>query len=189
MTLLPMIPNQIKEHPHVSREQAELIWSKARTLSSMCFIKALWFTGLRISEVLAWRIRDFKSADGNFSMDIVRLKKRTKTVETLPLPYGLGDALNTLIVTLKLKPSDKFFSLHINTYRYELKAAAKKAGLENWQKIHPHLFRHGFVYDKVSKNMNPFLVSKLVGHQNLGITLGYYQPTEDDVRRAMRDNK
>ena len=184
-----MIPNQIKEHPHISREQAELIWSAAKSLESMCFIKSLWFTGLRIAEVLKWDVRDFRQYDGNFTVNIVRLKKRTKAIETLPLPYGLGDALNTYIVSAKLKPSDKFFPHHENTYRYELKAAAKKAGLENWQKIHPHLFRHGFVYDKVKKGLNPFLVSKLVGHQNLGITLTYYQPTAEDVRQAMRDNK
>jgi site-specific recombinase XerD len=80
---------------------------------------------------------------------------------------------------------DKLFPGHENTYRYELRMAAKRAGLENWHNIHPHTFRHGFVYYKVSQGVHPLVLTKLIGHSNLGTTQIYYQPQESDLREAM----
>ncbi|MBA7572046.1 Tyrosine recombinase XerC [subsurface metagenome] len=186
MTYLPALPGpKIKEYSHVTGVEAQLIWAEAKSPRVRCFIKVLWFTGLRISEVLRLAAKDLRRNGLDYSLNIIRSKKAKAMPELLPIPRELGQALDDYIQTADLKPSAKLFPGHENTYRYQVRLCAKRAGLENWQKIHPHSFRHGFVYDKAQKGVHPYVLSKLIGHSSLGITLQYYQPTEADLRQAI----
>lgn len=186
MIYLPALPGtQIKEYPHVSEVEAQLIWTEAKKPRVRCFVKVLWFTGLRISEVLRLTARDVRRTGLHYSLNIIRSKKRKAQPELLPIPRELGQALDDYIQVVDLKPSAYLFPGHENSYRYEVRICAKRAGIENWQKIHPHSFRHGRVYDLASKGTHPYTLSKLMGHSSLGITLQYYQPTEADLRAAI----
>jgi integrase/recombinase XerD len=186
MTYLPALSGtQIKEYSHVNEREATMIWSEAKQLHIRCFIKTLWFTGLRISEVLRLVARDVRRTGIDYSLSITRSKKRKAQPELLPIPRELGQALDDYIQSADLNPSGRLFSSHENAYRYQVHQLARKAGIENWQKIHPHSFRHGFVYDKASKGVHPYILSKACGHSSLGITLQYYQPSEADLRQAM----
>ncbi len=186
MTYLPALAGtQIKEYPHVKEGEAMAIWTEAKRPRVRCFIKTLWFTGLRISEVLRLTARDVRRVGLDYSLNITRSKKRKATPELLPIPRDLGQALDDYIQSADLKPSAQLFPGHENAYRYQVRECARKAGIENWQKIHPHSFRHGFVYDKAQKGVHPYVLSKLTGHSSLGITLQYYQPTEADLRAAI----
>jgi integrase len=186
MTYLPMLPgSHTKEYFHVTENESRLIWTEAKIPRVRCFIKVLWFTGLRISEVLRLTMRDLRRVGLDYSLNITRSKKRKATPELLPIPHELGQSLDDYIQSADLKPSALLFPGHENSYRYQVHKLARKACIENWQKIHPHSFRHGFVYHKAQKGTHPFLLSKMVGHSSLGITLQYYQPTEADMREAM----
>ena len=186
MTYLPALPGtQIKEYPHVNEREAILIWTEAKTPRIRCFVKTLWYTGLRISEVLRLNARDVRRTGIDYSLNITRSKKRKAQPELLPIPHELGQSLDDYIQSADLKPSAQLFPGHENTYRYEVRICAKRAGIENWQKIHPHSFRHGRVYNLASKGTHPYTLSKLMGHSSLGITLQYYQPTEADLRGAI----
>jgi integrase len=150
------------------------------------FIKTAWYTGLRINEILALKAKDVIEGIDGFSLNITRLKKGKNTHnERLPLPREFGQLLHDYTIAARLEPTDKVFPGHQNTYRYQLRMAAKRAGLNNWQSIHPHCFRHGFVYAKVKAGVHPLVLTKLVGHSNLGTTQIYYQPQESDLREAM----
>lgn len=184
MTYLPVIAGQqIKEYQHVSESEAMAIWTAARTPRILCFVKTLWFTGLRISEVLRLKVSDLRISGNDYSLSILRSKKRHAQPELLPVSRELGESLK--LYTTGMKPATLLFPGHENTYRYEIRICAKRAGLENWQKIHPHSFRHGFVYHRAQAGVHPYVLSKTCGHSSLGITLTYYQPTERDIRAAM----
>lgn len=186
MTYLPALPGpRIREYPHVKEVEAELIWSEAKSPRVRCFIKILWYTGLRISEVLRIKSGDMRRIGLNYSISIIRSKRKKAEPELLPIPLDLGQAMDDYIQLADLKPSAKLFPGHENAYRYQIRECARRAGIENWQKIHPHSFRHGRVYNLASKGTHPYVLSKLMGHSSLGITLGYYQPTEDDLRNAI----
>lgn len=186
MTYLPALAGtQIKEYPHVTEREAQLIWTEAKQPRIRCFVKTLWFTGLRISEVLRLQAKDVRRIGIDWSLNITRSKKRKAQPELLPVPRELGQALDDYIQGADMKPSALLFPGHENSYRYEVRICAKRAGIENWQKIHPHSFRHGFVYDKAGKGIHPYVLSKMCGHSSLGITLQYYQPSERDMREAM----
>ncbi len=185
MNYLPTIYTD-KEYDHVTEEEARRIWVAAKVPYVRLFIKTLWFTGLRINEALAIKTKDLMPVENNgFDLAVIREKKRTKTVTVLPIPQELGIELRDYAKTAGLKPSDYFFPGHENAYRYQVKQCAKRAGLQNWQKIHPHLFRHGFVYQKVLDKVHPMVLSRLVGHSSLNTTMEYYKPTREDLRHAM----
>jgi len=144
MTMLPALPGQrIKVFAHVTGEEARAIWRQC-SMEIELFVKTLWVTGLRISEVLRLRTTDLKGDGREYNLVITRSKKRNAQPEVLPIPTELGEDMARYIRTAKLKAGEKLFPRHENTYRYELRQAAKRAGLENWQRIHPHLFRCGF---------------------------------------------
>jgi integrase len=82
-------------------------------------------------------------------------------------------------------PNEKLFPGHPNSYRYQLIQSAKRAGIPNANNVHPHMFRHSFVYDKVAAGTHPLILTQLVGHSSLAVTQQYYAPTESDLRRAM----
>jgi len=184
MAYLPQIYTD-KEYPHVTEEEAIKVWQHAKLPYVRLFIKTLWYTGLRINEVLAIKIKDLAPVENGFDLSITREKKEKPKVEVLPIPLELGIELRDYAKTAGLKANDKFFPGHENAYRYQVKQCAKRARLQNWQKIHPHLFRHGFVYQKVLEKVHPMVLSKLVGHSSLNTTMQYYQPTREDLRNAM----
>jgi integrase len=186
MMYLPALPGQqIKEYPHVAESEAWAIWLAAKSLRIEAFIKTLWHTGLRISEVLRLRVTDLRQEGLYFTLIVTRSKKRKTEPERLPIPGELGEALSTYIKADSLRPNALLFPGHENTYRYEIRICARKAGIENWAKVHPHSFRHGRVYDLAQRGTHPYVLSKLMGHSSLGITLQYYQPTEADLRAAI----
>jgi len=174
-----------KEYSHITHEEAVRIWNSAKLPEVRLFLKVLWFTGLRIGEALSLTVRDLVKVENGYDLIVTREKKKTPRPETLPIPLELGTLLDDYWKAKGMKRSDKFFPGHENAYRYQVKQCAKRAGLENWQKIHPHLFRHGFVYQKVLDKVHLMVLSKLVGHSNLNTTLGYYQPTTEDLRAAI----
>jgi integrase len=186
MTYLPVVRSDpSKVYSHVIEDQAQLIWAEAKSPRVRCFIKSLWFTGLRISEVLRLHSKDLIRRGLDYSLNITRSKKLKANPEVLPIPRELGQALDDYIQSADLKPSAPLFPGHENSYRYQIRECARRAGIENWQTIHPHSFRHGFVYDKAQKGIHPYVLSKLTGHSSLSITLQYYQPTEADLRAAI----
>jgi integrase len=190
MNLLPSIMGSLKvneTYPHVTEAEAQAIWLEAKSPRVRCFIKTLWFTGLRISEVLRLKAKDLRRSGLDYSLSIIRSKKRNAAPEFLPISRELGQALDDYIQAADLKPSTSLFPAHENAYWYEMRECARKAGQENWRGMHPHSFRHGFVYDKARKGVHPYVLSKLTGHSSLGITLQYYQPTEADLRRHAVD--
>jgi len=156
-------------------------------------IKTLWFTGLRISEAVNLVASSLDSSGNQYSLWVQTGKKRKNKKhperalkpDKLPIPEELGMELARYITNAKLKPRDRLFLASRSTYWRQIRNCAEKAGIPQWQDIHPHSFRHGFVYYKAQKGVHPYVLSKLARHEDLRTTLGYYEPTEADLRQAM----
>ncbi len=52
------------------------------------------------------------------------------------------------------------------------------------RKVHPHMFRHGFVYAQVQEGHHPYLIAGMVGHASLSSTLSYFHPTTEELGHA-----
>jgi len=181
----------LQPKPHVSEIEARAIWLEAVKPHVRYCIKTLWFTGLRIGEALLLTVRDIQREGICFTLSVQteKLKQRRPTdvpeVDKLPLPREFGLELWEYVVNAGLHGKDRLFPANRSTYWRQIQACAKAAGLPNWKEIHPHSFRHGFVYAKASQGVHPYILSKLARHRDLRTTLGYYQPSQDDLRQAM----
>ena len=169
-----------------------MIWHEAKKPAVRMLIQTLWYTGLRIGEALSLRVSDVRRDGLDFSLSVYteKIAPRTKRLEErkpdiLPIPRSLGLDLYDYIKNQGLKPSDRLFPLHRSSAWRHVQSCARRAGLPHWRDIHPHSFRHGFIYDKASKGVHPYVLSKLARHRELRTTLGYYKPTFNDLREAM----
>jgi integrase/recombinase XerD len=171
---------------HFSRLESQAIIDKTDIPKYRYLFMVLVGTGLRINEALAIRARDLIETMDGFVLIITREKKGENTKpERLPIATELGRTLSLYHKAAKMLPNEKLFPGHPNSYRYQLIQSAKRAGIPNANNVHPHMFRHSFVYDKVAAGTHPLILTQLVGHSSLAVTQQYYAPTESDLRRAM----
>ena len=184
---LPMIPN-LKERQNVTESEAKQIWLEAKTPLVSMMIKTLWCTGLRITEALMLTARDVIRDGYDYSLQVMTEKVGKVVGESKPdvIPLPRAYALDLIdYIRQYIRPGGRLFPVHRATAWRQIQACAKRAGLSNWRQIHPHSFRHGFIYDKAKKGVHPYILSKLARHTQLKTTLGYYQPSQDDLRQAM----
>ena len=177
---------QSKVFSHFSDMEAAAIIDKADGPKYRYFFMTLLGSGLRIGEVLNIRVKELVDGLDGFTLIVVREKKGLNAhSERLPIARELGRVLRDYCDAAKLQPNDLIFSGHSNSYRYALRMAAKAAGIQDWQHAHPHMFRHSFIYSKVSQGVHPLILVKLIGHSSLAVTQQYYVPQESDLRKAM----
>lgn len=190
MSYALILPN-LTEKPSVTEYEARLIWAAALKPVYRLLIRLLWFTGLRITEALILTPNDVLRDSLDFSLNVWTEKVGKSKVagedkpDKLPLPREIGLEFYDFIKSTGIKPHERIFPFSRQTAYRQVQACARRAGLINWKQIHPHSFRHGFVYDKVKKNINPMVVAKLARHTRIQTTMGYYTPTEADLRQAM----
>lgn len=181
----------LREKPHVTEHEAKAIWNEAKKMPTRMLIKTLWYTGLRITEALNLKASDIIRDGLDYTLMVHREKQNRKKkalqakVDRLPIPRAFGMDLVDYAMSHDIRGSDKLFPLHRSTYWRQIRDCAKRAGIANWDLVHPHSFRHGFVYAMAKKGVHPYVLSKLAGHSHLKTTMEYYQPTEGDLRQAI----
>lgn len=116
-------------------------------------------TGIRVSELLAIKCKDIDFKEG-----VIRVTgKGSKTRFVL---INL-QTLHLLKNYLQGKTSGVVIDLSSSYIRQIVKKYARKAGLENWKKIHPHLLRHAFAINWVRSGGDIEGLRRLLGHQSL----------------------
>jgi len=178
----------LKDKPAVTEEEAKMIWNAAMKPMIAMLTKVLWYTGLRISEALALTTVSLQRDGMDFKLQVMtekagKIKGQSKP-DALPIPHMLGLDLVDYI-RQHCSSGSLLFPIHRSTAWRQIRKCAALSGLPNWREIHPHSFRHGFVYDKASKGVHPYVLTKLARHRDLKTTLGYYRPTDKDLRDAM----
>jgi integrase len=137
------------------------------------------FTGLRISDVraLTWGNLQ-KGNDGE--MFISHVQKKTKKQEYLPIPKVAKKYLP--MRGDDAKDTDKAFNLRSNsTLNGDLKVWAALAGVK--KRLSLHVSRHSFATILLSLGERIEVVSKLLGHSDIKITLQHYAAIEDQLKR------
>jgi integrase len=178
----------LKDKSSVTEEEAKMIWNAANKPMTAMLIKLLWHTGLRISEALALTTASLQRDGLDFKLLVMTEKvgkiKGESNPDILPIPHIFGLDL-TDYIRQYCTPGSLLFPISRSTAWRQIQKCGERAGLTNWREIHPHSFRHGFIYARASKGVHPYVLSKLARHRDLKTTLGYYRPTEADLRSAM----
>lgn len=172
-------------------------------------LTTLMFTGLRSGELLAltWDRIDFHvgtitvqsamtrrprfDVDGNKTgqENLVSAPKTRASVRIIKAPESVLDALKEWKIYLdEVCPAHSDFVFctrtgEMRTYaglRSAFRRFLKKHGLDD-KGLHLHNFRHTFATILLENGVNPRVVQRLMGHADIGMTLGTYSHVAQEV--------
>ena len=144
-------------------------------------VSTLYFTGVRVSELINIKLEDFCCKEGNLTLTVTG--KRDKTREFI-VPQKLVEIFNELGVNLAgngwLLPSKDYSGnpkpYSRNTINHRLKKIAKKYGINS--QVSPHWFRHSHATNALKRGANLREIQQQLGHSNLNTTQQYLDATE-----------
>jgi len=181
------------KYKHLTRAEVVELLSGCRSPKLRLLIRVLWNTGLRISEVVGdsaspnrkgLLVQDLVRRGGAYWLRVRRLKRRKVMVDEVSIPTELGLAIEDYIRLYKLDRDDKLFVGDRRSAYLALRRLGKKVLNKE---IHPHMFRHGFVYELIYRGASPYIVSKLAGHTELSSALSYFHPSEEELRHRLEE--
>ncbi len=126
-------------------------------------IKFLFYTGVRVSELVNIKKSDIIWTDG-----FVKIYGKGGKERIVPIPSFL---LNELREYIKETNSDRIFPLSTRQVERIIKNATIKAGIN--KKVTPHVLRHSLATTLLSKGVDIRFIQELLGHSSLSITQVY----------------
>lgn len=177
ITQLPVFP---KAQPESKGRERFLTKAEAEALLSLlprnhsCFARFLLNTGARVGEALALRWQDVGEGRITFRWDTTKTQQ-TRTV-------GLNKAaLDTLSLGRELGWSTPWEGINYDQFRRSWDRAKLLAKLEDDADVVPHILRHTFASWLVQSGVSLQVVSKLLGHSTIHMTMRYAKLAPDDL--------
>lgn len=173
----------------LSATEIKQFMSHVRTYRDMAIIYLMLFCGLRTCEVLALTISDIDFADARL---LIRGKGGKERI--LPIAPSVNNTLSNYLSYERPQTSHNrcFVSLKgcgrgqpmtpegiRMFFRHRRKRALKK--------IHPHLLRHSFCTNLITQGVSLPVVQKLMGHNDIEVTLDYVHMSIDDVAKEYHE--
>lgn len=136
-------------------------------------IKLIYSAGLRVSELINLRIKDFEF---NSNYGWVRGGKGNKDrpfIIAESLRSGLMDHISKYCNDANqwLFKGQKDHHISVMTMQKIVKKAAKKAGIK--KNVHPHTLRHSFATHLIKNDYDITAVQSLLGHSSANTTMIY----------------
>lgn len=164
----------------LSPEEIKSFWtidaSKFRDVKESFVFSCM--TGLRISDILSL---SWDHIDINSRLISVRMQKTKKYVYV-----PINDLAFNILQTQKSKtiPDNKVFNLYNNVFSINssLLRIAQLAGIR--KKVTFHVARHTFATLSISRDVDIYTVSKLLGHTNVKTTAIYAKVLDESKRKA-----
>ena len=138
----------------------------------------LFFSGMRIGELLALNIGDFDFKNNKISINKSKMShngeisttKTTYSVRTIEMPSLMMQAIKDYIKSFKVVPNPLFQT----TLQSLLQALRKYARIAGVKRIRVHDLRHSHVSFLIYKGVPITAISKRLGHKSPKITLDIY---------------
>jgi len=155
-----------------------------KDLRNKTIIFALLLAGLRASELVRLVPEDISISDRKGSITVRTGKGNKRRV--VPIPKDLRECLSAYLPTRaagrSLFDSQRGEQLtYIGLYQL-IDTIGKKAFIEN---LTPHVLRHTYCHDLVSKGVAIEIVAKLAGHSKIETTMLYTLPGEQEMQAAV----
>ncbi len=154
---------------------------KEKDSRNKVIILMLLLSGLRASELVNLKPDDVYLSDRKGFLDVLGKGNKKRIV---PIPNDLRKPLGEYLVNRKAISTWLFSSqrgeklTYIGLYQLCVEIG-KKAGVEE---LTPHVLRHTYCHDSVSKGIPLHIVQKMAGHAKLDTTLLYTQPSQEELQ-------
>lgn len=145
-------------------------------------VLTLLMSGLRVSELVALTPEDVIISDRKGTITV--RKGKGNKMRAVPIPQDLRECLGEYVVESRASGIWLFASQRgeqltdkgVQHLCAEIGRKAKVAGLT------PHVLRHTYCHDLVSKGVGLDVVAKLAGHSKIETTMIYTQPGEAEMQ-------
>lgn len=166
-------PDGDRKYVNIAERRRLLAWAATQPLAEFAFIEMLAWTGARISEVLALRVRDIQLDAGVVAL--TTLKRRRHVVREVPLPPQLVCRLRLLIGVGGDSASEtapRIWLFCRATGWRMVKCGMTAAGITG-ARATPRGLRHGFAVSALQSGVPITLAQKWLGHARLATTAIY----------------
>ncbi|MBB4823941.1 integrase/recombinase XerC [Sporosarcina luteola] len=159
-----------------------------KSLRDRALLELLYATGMRVSELVALKIRDI-----DLSLGIVLVMGKGRKERYIPFGSFALAALEAYLadsrpLLLKHRQHDALFvnmrgePLTDRGVRHVLNELMKRAALHT--KIHPHMIRHSFATHLLANGADMRTVQELLGHSHISSTQVYTHITKEHLRKT-----
>lgn len=142
----------------------------------------LFFSGMRIGELLALTLQDFNLESSTVSInksyacikgrDIIQSPKTEKSKRIVTLPCNITKEIFAFAKSLyKYEESQRLFVISRQSVNNEMEKACAKSGVK---KIRIHDIRHSHASLLIEIGFSPLVVCERLGHENIQTTLNTY---------------
>lgn len=177
--LRPKVSQRIPSY--LDRNTVQKLISACKDVEEEIIIKLLFYTGLRASELLSLKEKDFIQIDEQWYL---KIKGKGGYERRIPL---IDDVVNTVqrylnYLQAKGNFTDKLFPYTYNTLYYRVKKIAQRIGLDE---ITPHWLRHTCATEMLTQGIDIRVIAEICGHKSLNTTMRYAKVKPTVAREAL----
>jgi integrase/recombinase XerD len=147
----------------ITLEEFQKLLNSADNYRDKLIIKFLFYTGVRVSELVRIRKNDIIFEEG-----FTKVYGKGGKERIVPVP---NDLLNEIKEYIEKNNLDTLFPLSTRQVERIIKETAKKAGIN--KRVTPHVLRHSLATILLSKGVDIRYIQELLGHSSLAITQIY----------------
>ncbi|SNR83234.1 tyrosine-type recombinase/integrase [Desulfurobacterium atlanticum] len=163
----------------IKRELLKEGYRPIYTLREVCFFGLLFFTGCRISELLAIRKKDISFVKKTILIRQLKKRKGQELIREVLLPPPVEDYLREYVISEVI--GDEFLLFDFSRQRaWQLVKELSIAALN--KPLHPHVFRHAFAIQLLKSTSNMEYVRRLLGHKDYDTLKHYLDFTIEDMK-------
>ena len=181
--LRPKVSQKIPAY--LDRNTIQSLISACKDIEEEIVLKLLFYTGIRASELLSLKERDFIQIDNQW---YVKIKGKGGYERRIPLIDDVIDTVQRYLTYIKVKgnSTDKLFPFTYNTLYYRIKRIAQRIRLDE---ISPHWLRHTCATEMLTQGVDIRVIAEICGHKSLNTTMRYAKVKPSIAREAIEKLK
>jgi len=166
----------------LTQEEVKKLLSVLKSRKSHLIISLIYACGMRVSEIVSFKIRDL-----NFEEEVGFIRNaKGKKDRIFNIPKVLVSALREQVTEQEKKKEVLLFnsykgSLSSRNIQKIVKRAAKRAGIK--KDVHPHTLRHSFATHLLEDGVDIRKIQELLGHSNLATTQIYTHISTKELKK------